>query len=65
MLCSISTKLGDAELAEIGTLEKELGVTMLAFNCHPLDPAQIDDRQLDSIKQLEEKLGVSLVAVVH
>jgi sugar phosphate isomerase/epimerase len=65
MLCSLSTKLRDEELAEIGALEKELGVTMLAFSCHPADPAEIDDRQLTSIKELEEKLGVSLVAVVH
>jgi hypothetical protein len=65
MLCSLSTKLGDKDLAEIGALEEELGVTMLAFNCHPVDPAEIDDRQLTSIKALEEKLGISLVAVVH
>ena len=65
MLCSLSTKLGDTELAEIGALEEELGVTMLAFNCHPADPAPVDDRQLTSIKDLEEKLGVSLVAVIH
>ena len=65
MLCSLSTKLGDKELAEIGALEEELGVTMLAFNCHAVDPAAIDDRQLTSIKELEEKLGVSLVAVIH
>ncbi len=65
MLCSLSTKLGDKDLAEIGALEEELGVTMLAFNCHPVDPAEIDDRQLTSIKALEEKLGISLVAVIH
>jgi len=65
MLCSLSTKLGDNELAEIGALEEELGVTMLAFNCHPIDPAPIDDRQLTSIKDLEERLGISLVAVIH
>jgi hypothetical protein len=65
MLCSLSTKLGEKELAEIGALEEELGVTMLAFNCHPVDPAEVDDRQLTSIKELEEKLGISLVAVIH
>ncbi len=65
MLCSLSTKLGDTELAEIGALEEELGVTMLAFNCHPVDPAPVDDRQLTSIKDLEGKLGVSPVAVIH
>jgi hypothetical protein len=65
MLCSLSTKLRDEELAEIRVLEKELGVTMLAFSCRPADPAEIDDRQLTSIKELEEKSGVSLVAVIH
>lgn len=63
MLCSLSTKLGDGELGEIGALEEELGVTLLAFNCHPLDPATIDDDQLTRINDLEEKLGVALVAV--
>jgi len=63
MLCSLATKLGDDQLAQIGTLEKELGVTLLAFSCHPLDPAAIDDGQLARVKALEEKLGISLVAV--
>ena len=36
---------------------------MLAFVCHPLDPATIDKDQLGRINDLEEKLGVSLVAV--
>jgi hypothetical protein len=63
MLCSISTKLGDGDLEEIGVLEEQLGVTLLAFNCHPLDPADIDDGQLTRINELEERLGVSLVAV--
>ena len=63
MLCSLATKLGDDQLTQIGTLEKELGVTLLAFSCHPLDPAAIDDGQLARVKALEEKLGISLVAV--
>jgi hypothetical protein len=65
MLCSISTRLSEEELAEIGALEEKLGLTMLAFDCHPVDPAPIDDRQLTGIKQLEEKLGISLIAVIH
>jgi len=65
MLCSLSTKLGDKEVAEIGALEEELVVTVLAFNCHPVDLAEIDDRQLTGIKELEERLGISLVAVIH
>jgi hypothetical protein len=63
MLCSLTTKLGDEELGQIDALEKELGVTLLAFTCHPLDPASIDDGQLGRVKDLEEKLGISLVAV--
>jgi len=63
MLCSLSSKLGEADLKEIGRLEEELGVTMLAFNCHPVDPAEIDDARLTRIMELEEKLGVSLVAI--
>ena len=63
MLCSLTTRLSDDQLARIGTLEKELGVTLLAFSCHPLDPAAIDDAKLSRVKELEEALGVSLVAV--
>ena len=63
MLCSLATKLGDDQLGQITALEEELGVTMLAFVCHPLDPATIDKDKLGRINDLEEKLGVSLVAV--
>ena len=63
MLCSLTTKLGDDQLAQIGALEKELGVTLLAFSCHAVDPAAIDDGQLGRLRELEDKLGVSLVAV--
>jgi hypothetical protein len=63
MLCSLSTKLGETEIGQIDALEKELGVTLLAFSCHSVDPAGIDDAQLARISELEQKLGVSLVAV--
>ena len=63
MLCSLAAKLEDDQLGQIAALEEELGVTMLAFVCHPLDPAPIDKDQLGRINTLEEKLGVSLVAV--
>ena len=63
MLCSLATKLGDDQIEQISALEDELGVTMLAFVCHPLDPAPIDQDQIARIAGLEEKLGVSLVAV--
>ena len=63
MLCSLTTRLGDDQLAQIDALEKELGVTLLAFSCHSLDAASIDEDQLGRVKDLEDKLGVSLVAV--
>lgn len=63
MLCSLATKLDRAELEQVSQLEQELGHPLLAFSCHPVDPAHIDDEQLAKIKNLESKLGVSLVAV--
>lgn len=63
MLCSLATKLDQAELELVSRLEKKVGHPLLAFSCHPVDPARIDDEQLAKIKDLESKLGVSLVAV--
>jgi hypothetical protein len=63
MLCSIATKLGEAELGDIASLEKELGTTVLAFACHPLDAADLSAEQLERVRALEGRLGVALVAV--
>jgi hypothetical protein len=63
MLCSLATKLGDEEIARIRALEKDTGLTLVAFACHPLDPASATPDQVDAIKGLEEELGMALVAV--
>ena len=64
MLCSLSTKLGSADLEAISALEKELGTPLLAFSCRSeLKPAEVSGDQLAKIKALEGKLGLSLVAV--
>jgi hypothetical protein len=63
MLCSLATKLDQAQLDQIGALEKDLGVPLLAFACHATEPAAIDDEQVARIKDVESTLGVSLVAV--
>ncbi|MBN1628380.1 MAG: hypothetical protein JW990_01330 [Thermoleophilia bacterium] len=63
MLCSLSTRLGETEIHEIAALEKEFGHPLLAFSCHKIDPAKVDDQELKRIQELETKLGVSLVAV--
>jgi hypothetical protein len=63
MLCSLSTKLGAGEMAEITRLEKELGYPLLAFSCYSAQPAALTAEQLAKVKGLESSLGVSLVAV--
>jgi hypothetical protein len=63
MLCSLATKLDPGQIAEIETLEGDLGVPILAFACHPMEAAPIAAAQIDRIVALEKKLGVALVAV--
>lgn len=63
MLCSIATKLSETELGEIKALEQDIGQTVLAFSCHQVGPAALDEAQLARVRELEETLGVSLVAV--
>ena len=40
MFCEIARKLGDDDLEKIQSLEKDLGVTIVAFSCRSLDPAR-------------------------
>ena len=63
MLCSLATKLDQGQIEEISSLEKEIGVPILAFACHQMDAAPIDAAQVDRLKELEDRLGVALVAV--
>ena len=63
MLCSLATKVTDETMAAINALEKDLGKTLLAFQCHSLKPSDLSADELQRIKEVETKLGVSLVAV--
>lgn len=63
MLCSLSTKLEEKDIRAIMDLEKELGKTLLAFSCYPMNPAAINNEELAKIKKVETDLGISLVAV--
>ena len=63
-LCSLATRLDQGQLDEIGALEKELGVPVLAFACHQMDPAAIDGDQVAKIAALENKLIVALYDAV-
>ncbi|MDJ0669292.1 MAG: hypothetical protein QNJ61_18565 [Desulfobacterales bacterium] len=63
MLCSLATKVTDEAVATINTLEKDLGKTLLAFQCHNLKPSELSEDELERIRKVESELGVSLVAV--
>jgi hypothetical protein len=40
MFCEIARKLEDQDLDRIQALEKDLGLTIVAFSCRSLDPAR-------------------------
>jgi hypothetical protein len=50
-------------LKSIQNLEKEIGKTLLAFNCHDIKPATLSENELSKIQKLENHLSISLVAV--
>jgi len=62
MICSLSN-LTDEDLAQIRSLESELDSPLLAFSCHGIRPAVLDDEKLQKIEALENRLGISLLAV--
>jgi len=63
MLCSLSTNVNDSTLQTITDLEKKLGKTLLAFNCHDLKTSTLTDDELSEVRDAENKLGMALVAV--
>ena len=62
MLCNLSN-LNDKDIEQVKKLEKELGITVLAFSCHEAEPAMLDKDVLDKVQAAEKELGLSLVAV--
>ncbi len=52
MVCEIARGLDAAQLEEIQALEKETGLTVVAFSCRTLDPAR-EER----LKALQDELG--------
>ena len=49
-------------LAEIQSLERDTGKTIVAFQGIDATPATLEAEALEGIKTLEQKLGLSLVA---
>ena len=47
----------------IQSLEQELGRPLLAFSCHDIRAAELEEEQLAKIRDLEAKLGIYLVAI--
>lgn len=62
MLYSLSN-IPEDKLAEIQSIEAEIGQSLLAFTEVKAEPARLDREKLAKIRQLEEDLGVVLVAV--
>lgn len=57
MFCEITRKLEDDDLEKIQSLEKDLGLTIVAFSCRSLDPAR-EER----LQQVMQELGPQLQA---
>ncbi|BEQ16731.1 hypothetical protein [Desulfoferula mesophila] len=62
MICSLSN-LKEQDIAKIKQLESDLGQTLLAFSCHAIQPAKLNEAKLGKVQSLEKSLGISLVAV--
>ena len=62
MLCTLA-QLENDQLADIQTLEKNLGKTLIAFSCKHVGIVSLKEDELSQIKQVQKKLNVSLVAV--
>ncbi|HMK36252.1 MAG TPA: hypothetical protein VK463_14355 [Desulfomonilaceae bacterium] len=60
MMCSFAA-LDDAALDSVKTVEKEIGGTILAYDCFA--PQAIDEEALKKIRTVEKKLCRTLVAI--
>ena len=57
MFCEIARKVEGDDLESIQSLEKDLGLTLVAFSCRSLDPAR-EER----LQKIMEELGPQLQA---
>ncbi len=57
MLCEIARSLNDKQLEQVQALERELGLTVVAFACRSLDP-----EKEERLRQVMEGLGPVLQA---
>jgi|GEM_PF-750154 len=57
MLCQIAMKIDDDTLEKVQELERELGLTLVAFSCRTLDP-----KREERLQKVMEELGPQLQA---
>jgi len=57
MFCEITRKLEDQDLEKLRSLEKDLGLTLVAFSCRSLDPAREE-----KLEKMMRELGPMLQA---
>ncbi|MDC0363079.1 hypothetical protein OAN12_08565 [Halioglobus sp.] len=58
-----TAQLGPSDLKDIQTLERNLGVTLVAMDCDSSsEPAQLNPEQLRQLQALEQKSGKVLLA---
>nr|WP_321465966.1 hypothetical protein [uncultured Desulfobulbus sp.] len=63
MLCSFANNVEEPILKKINELEKDLGKTFLAFQCHDVKTTMLTAAELNKVQQMEKELGLSLIAV--
>jgi hypothetical protein len=62
MMCSLAS-LTPEKLQSIRAMEEKLGTPLLAYACHDLEPAPLEEEDVNMIRRLESEMGLSLVAV--
>ncbi len=63
MFTSLAENIDTKTLADIHTLENEIGCPLLAFTFHDVEPAPLDEKSLEKIKKYEEGRCICLLAV--
>lgn len=55
MLCAIAKNLEEGQLGEIQSLERQTGLTLVAYSCRTLDP-----EKEERLRQIEAEIGSCL-----
>jgi len=59
-LCALSS-LDQNQINAIQNLEKDLGKRLLAYSCHHIELARLNDEGLQKVNNLQNELGVILL----